>query len=105
MAASAAGIGVWGALLLAPTAREQPPALGAITAPAHDTAALAQWFGGAAMRVRIAALGVIASEGGGAALLSINGGSPQAYRVGHTLAPGVTLAAVGPLDVAIDQDG
>lgn len=104
--AIAIGAGVWGALLLAPTASELPPALDAAQAPQHDTAPVAQWFGGAALRVRVAAAGVIAAgDGGGAALLSVDGGPVRAYRAGQSLAPGVTLDSVAAAAVFIDQDG
>lgn len=106
MAACAVGVGVWGALLLAPTPSQLPPALDVSAAAPRDTAAVAQWFGGAALRVRVVASGIIAGEDGfGAALLSIDGGPPRAYRVGQTLAPGVTLHAVAPTSVAIAQEG
>lgn len=106
MVACAVGLGVWGALLMAPAPRQLPPALNASTAVPRDTAAVAQWFGGAALRVRVAASGVIAGQDGlGAALLSIDGGPPRAYRVGQTLAPGVILSAIGPHSVTIAQDG
>ena len=102
----AAGAGVWAALLLAPVPRSMPPALDPGTPSGQDTSAVAAWFGGAALRVPIALTGLIAGQGGrGAALLSINGGSAQAYRVGQALAPGVTLAGVSERGVSIDQDG
>ncbi|NYT50611.1 hypothetical protein H0A72_14920 [Parapusillimonas granuli] len=106
MLALAVGAGVWGALLLAPKPAAPPPALEAPAATGQDTAAVARWFGGGALRVRVAVAGLIASDDGrGAALLAINGGKPQAYRVGQALAPGVTLAAVAADGVSIDQDG
>lgn len=106
LVALALGIGVWGAVLLAPTPRESPPLLGSIAPSLHDTASVAQWFGGAPLRVRITAAGIIASDDGrGAALLSVDGGPVRAYRVGQALAPGVTLDAVTSAEVSIDQDG
>jgi general secretion pathway protein C len=50
-------------------------------------------------------LGLLSSGQRGTALLSINGGPPKAYSVGHMLAKGVTLSAVLPHGVSIDQDG
>ncbi|AEC19675.1 hypothetical protein PT7_1135 [Pusillimonas sp. T7-7] len=102
----AAGIGVWSALLLAPVPRSQPPALDPATPSGQDISAVANWFGGAALRVPISLAGLISAKGErGAALLSINGASAQAYRVGQVLAPGVTLAGVSAQGVSIDQDG
>jgi len=102
--ALALGIGVWGALLFAPAPRALPPMLDTVTSE-QNTAAVARWFGGGALRVRVAVMGLITSDKGGAALLSVNGGTAQAYRVGQTLAPGVTLAGVTANAVSIDQDG
>lgn len=104
--AFAVGIGVWGALLFAPVPRALPPALSSVSALGQDTGAVARWFGGGALRVRVAVVGLISADGGrGAALLSVNGGAARAYRVGQTLAPGVTLAGVAPNAVSVNQDG
>jgi len=105
MLAVAAGIGLWGALLLAPRPAAAPPALASGPAPGQDVTPVANWFGGGSARLRVAVVGLIASGERGAALLSINGGKPEAYRVGQTLAQGVTLSAVLPHGVSIDQDG
>lgn len=106
MVAIALGVGGWGAVLLAPAPREAPPVLDAIMPQLHDTQPVASWFGGKALRVRVAAVGVIASDDGrGAALLSVDAGPVRAYRVGQSLAPGVTLDAVTATSVSIDQDG
>lgn len=101
-----AGVGVWSALLLAPTPQSPPPALEASTASGQDTTVVAGWFGGSALRVPIAVTGLIWADGDrAAALLSVNGSPAQAYRVGQTLAPGVSLAGVTANGVSIDQDG
>src|SRR5690606_16117703 len=63
------------------------------------------WFGGDSARLRVAVLGLIASGQRGSALLSINGAPAQAYSAGQNLANGVTLAAVLPHGVSIEQDG
>ena len=104
--AIATGVGVWSALLFAPVPRALPPMLDAASSTGQNTTAVARWFGGDALRVRVAVLGVIsADDGRAAALLAVNGGTPKAYRPGQTLAPGVTLAGVAPNAVSIDQDG
>jgi general secretion pathway protein C len=105
MLAMAAGIGVWSALLLAPQPTATRPLLASGPAPGQDISALINWFGGGNARVRIAVVGLLSSGQRGTALLSINGGPPKAYSVGHTLAQGVTLSAVLPHGVSIDQDG
>ena len=105
MVTCAAGIGLWGALLLAPRPLPAPAALasGPVTGP--NLAPVINWFGGNSARLRIEVVGLIASGQHGAALLSINGEPPTAYRIGQTLAQGVTLSAVLPQEVVIDQDG
>ncbi|HWK71438.1 MAG TPA: hypothetical protein VNS29_11435 [Burkholderiaceae bacterium] len=105
MLAMAAGIGVWGSLLLAPQPMATRPFLASGAAPGQDISPLINWFGGGNARLRIDVLGLLSSGQRGTALLSINGGPPKAYSVGHTLAQGVTLSAVLPHGVSIDQDG
>lgn len=104
--AFAVGLGVWSAILLAPQAPKSSPLLDTPAAPLPDTRAVAHWFGGAQLRVTVTAHGVIAAaDGSGAALLSVDGAAPRAYRVGQTLAPGVVLDAVSTVAVSIAQDG
>ena len=106
MVAMAAGSGVWTAVLLAPTPRETLPVLDSMVPPVQDTTPVARWFGGKPLRVHVTALGVIAGDdGSGAALLSVDGGPPRAYRVGQSLAPGVSLDGVTASTVSIAQDG
>src|SRR5690606_36923718 len=90
MMAVAIGVGVWSAILLAPRPTESPPLLEVGAAVPTDLSPVVQWFGGAPLRVRVAVHGVIATDAGrGAALLSVEGAPPRAYRVGQSLAPGV----------------
>lgn len=105
--AFAVGVGVWGALIFAPAPRALPPMLEATPDAGPDTAPAARWFGGAALRVHVSVNGLIATGdgSGGAALLSVDGGPAQAYRVGQALAPGVALVGVSAKGVSIDQDG
>lgn len=106
MMAVAIGVGVWSAILLAPRPTESPPLLEVGAAVPTDLSPVVQWFGGAPLRVRVAVHGVIATDAGrGAALLSVEGAPPRAYRVGQSLAPGVVLEAVAPGAVSIAQDG
>jgi len=101
----AAGLGTWAAILLAPKPVAQPPVLASNLAPQLDTSAVTSWFGGGNSRVRVTLVGLIASNEHGAALLTIDGGKPQAFLAGQTIAPGVTLAKIGPDHVEIDQEG
>lgn len=105
MLATAAGVGLWSALLLAPPPAAAPPLLASGPAPDQNITPLINWFGGGSARLRVVVLGLLSSGQRGTALLSINGGPPKAYSVGHALAQGVTLSAVLPHGVSIDQDG
>ena len=105
MLAVAAGIGLWGALLLAPSPTAAPAALALGPVPGQSIAPVINWFGGGSARLRVEVVGLIASGDRGAALLSVNGNPAQAYRVGQGLAQGVTLSAVQSQAVSIDQDG
>ncbi|AVC43071.1 general secretion pathway protein GspC [Achromobacter ruhlandii] len=104
--ALAAGLGVWGAVLFAPA----PPALPApVAAPAPraaDNGPVALWFGrDEVLRTQISVLGVIAAGPDGAAVFSVDGGPPLAWRVGDEVAPGIVLKAVGADAVTLEQGG
>jgi len=103
--ALAAGIGLWGAVLLAPPPRPLPPMLTTPPPAGSGSAPLAQWFGSSAASVKVTVLGLISAGERGAAILRIDGGPPQAYRVGQTIADGVTLARVEQGGVVLDQAG
>src|SRR5262245_9574818 len=81
-----AGVGVWGAVLMAPRSQALPPMLNAPRPAAGDTAALARWFGTSAAPVKVTVLGLISAGPRGAAILAIDGGEPRAYRVGQSIA-------------------
>src|SRR5690554_171875 len=104
--AVAVGLGVWAVILLAPTAALPPATFERHASEKQDLGAVADWFGGQALRVAVSATGVMATDDGrGSALLSINGARPKGFRVGERLAPGVTLHSVYATHVLIDQDG
>lgn len=103
--ALAAGVGVWGALLLAPGPAALPPGLTPPPPARSDAAPVAQWFGGAAAAVKVTVVGLIAAGEQGTAVLRVDGQAPQAYRVGQPLAQGVTLAGVEPDAVVLSADG
>lgn len=104
--ALAAGLGVWVALLLAPSPRVVPPSISFETIAGTDTRPVARWFGGGNQRVRVTVAGIIATgDDRGAAVLSVDGAPARAYRIGEVLAPGVLLAGVTRDAVSIDQDG
>lgn len=103
--ALAAGVGLWGAVLLAPRARALPPMLDAPRPAAGSTTAMAAWFGTSAAPVKVSVLGLISAGAHGAAILAIDGGEPRAYRVGQSIVDGVKLASVERAGVVLDQGG
>src|SRR5690554_380272 len=104
--AAAAGVGVWGAILLAPQPSAPPPALASASIDATNTEAIAGWFGaGPASRVQVMPSGLIAAGKHGSAILAIDGGRPRAYGVGQTLAQGLILSQVLPTGVVVTQGG
>lgn len=74
-----------------------------------DVAPVARLFGasGASESGAIRALGVMAERGTGRgiAILDVNGQHPRAYRVGDTVAPGVTLKEVKKDGVVLSRAG
>ncbi|WZB65635.1 hypothetical protein WJ971_24015 [Achromobacter xylosoxidans] len=73
--ALAAGLGVWGAILLAPAPAALPAAVSAPAPRAADNTPVALWFGrDEALRTQISVLGVIAAGPDGAAVFSVDGG-------------------------------
>ena len=103
--AFAAGLGVWGALLLAPRPAALPPGLTPPPPAATDAAPVARWFGGSAAAVKVTVLGLISAGQQGTAVLRVDGQPPQAFRVGQALAQGVILADVEPDAVVLSADG
>lgn len=104
--ALAAGLGVWASTLLAPKAGALPAAVSAGAPRAADNTPVALWFGkDEAMRTQITVLGVIAAGADGAAVLSVDGGPPLAWRAGGEVAPGIVLRAVAADAVTVEQAG
>ncbi|MGB3706569.1 type II secretion system protein N [Castellaniella sp.] len=103
--AIAGGIGLWGALLLAPQPDPAPPMLAVEPAPAPSLDALAGWFGSGRGRLQVRMTGLMAAGPRGTAILSIDGAPSRAFRVGDTLAPGVMLAEVHAHGIVVNQDG
>ncbi|CAB3631092.1 type II secretion system protein N [Achromobacter pestifer] len=104
--ALAAGLGVWAAVLLAPRPGPLPPAVSAAAPRAADNTPVALWFGkDEVMRTQISVLGLIAAGPDGAAVLSVDGGPPQAYRAGGEVAPGIVLREITVDAVTVEQGG
>lgn len=108
LAALAAGLGLWAALLFAPVPGAMPPAASRAMPTRLDTAPLAAWFGtpptGRAP-LRVTASGIIATGSRGVAVLSIDGSPGQAWRVGQTIKEGLRLSAVEADVVVLDYQG
>lgn len=104
--AAAAAIGVWGAVLLAPSPSRLPPAVAAAPVRQSNVEPVALWFGrDGVLQTQIAVLGLIAQGSNGAAVVSVNGGPPTALAVGQTAAPGIVLAGVDAQGVILDANG
>src|SRR5690554_1292673 len=101
---AAVGLGVWVVILLAPAAELPPATFERHASEKQDLAVVADWFSGQALRVAVSVSGVMATDDGrGSALLSVNGSRPRGFKVGESLAPGVTLHSVYATHVLIDQ--
>lgn len=106
MLACAAGVGVWGAILLAPSPPPAPPALAGEMARAEGIGPVAGWFGaGPALRVQVSSSGLIAAGASSSAILAVDGGKPRAYRVGQALSADLVLSEVRPDGVVVTQGG
>lgn len=104
--ALAAGLGVWASILLAPRPGPLPPAVSAAAPRAADNTPVALWFGkDEAMRTQISVLGVIAAGPDGAAVLSVDGGPPLAWRTGAEVATGIVLRDIAADAVTVEQAG
>ncbi|CAB3956834.1 general secretion pathway protein GspC [Achromobacter piechaudii] len=102
----AAGVGVWGSILLAPRPGALPPAVSAAPPRAADNTPVALWFGkDEVMRTQISVLGLIAAGPDGAAVLSVDGGPPLAWRAGAEVAPGIVLRDIAVDAVTVEQGG
>lgn len=105
MLAAAGGIGLWGATLFAPRPAAMPPALAPAAPRTPDNGPVALWFGkDEALRTQISVLGVIAGNDG-AAVLSVDGGPPSAWRLGDEIAPGIALRGIEAGAVIVEQGG
>ena len=107
IAAAAAGLGLWTAILLAPQPKDLPPALNTSSAPVSDTRSVAMLFGtDGVLDTQIAVLGLIAAGSqGSAAVLSVDGAPARAYRIGTEVAPGLSLVEVSTTGVELDRNG
>ena len=103
--ALATGIGLWGALLLAPQPDAAPPMLATPAPSGRGLDTLEGWFGSGKGRLQVRITGLMAAGDRSTAVLSIDGAPPRAYRIGAELAPGITLSAVHADAIVINQDG
>ncbi|CAM3712410.1 hypothetical protein [Bordetella tumulicola] len=104
--ATATGVGLWSAILLAPAPSNLPPALNTSNDAGSDTRAVARLFGtDGVLDTQISVLGLISAGPQGSAVLSIDGAPAQAYRVGTEIAPGLALVEVSPTGIEVDRNG
>lgn len=108
VAALACGVGIWSAILLAPSPGVLPPAVAAAAPRGADMAPVAAWFGAAPAvqaRVRVTVSGLMSAGPQGVAILSVDGGAARAWSVGQEIAPGVRLVRIEGRTVTLDQQG
>ncbi|WP_323011322.1 hypothetical protein [Castellaniella sp.] len=103
--AIACGIGIWGALLLAPAPAPAPAQLGQSSTSGQAPDAVVAWFGSGRGQLHIKILGLIVGGPRGTVLLSVDGAPAQAYRLGDTLAPGAILDTMTADGISISLDG
>lgn len=97
---------MWGAVLFAPAPTALPAAIAAPAPRAANNTSVALWFGrDEVLRTQISVLGVIAAGPDGAAVFSVDGGPPVAWRVGDEIAPGILLRDIGAEAVTVEQGG
>lgn len=101
--AALAGLATWGTLLWTPTPQPVPAAMQqTLSAP---PAPAGQWFANLPAQVDISLSGLLAGSAGAVAIVSLNGGAPQAVRVGEQLAQGVQLVAIEADALVIERAG
>ncbi|MEO7400915.1 MAG: type II secretion system protein N [Polaromonas sp.] len=106
-ALAAASVGYWGVRGWGPPVTAAPPATALMAAQPGGPQAVARALGGGrtakpaaagtpAAISRYALLGIVASRGGGAALISVDGQEARPVRVGNPIEGGLVLQSVSP---------
>ena len=98
------GAGFWTRLLAMPAAPVTLEAPIAQAAPV-ETSAAAAWFDSLAPRLDIAISGLMATDEGAVAILSVNDGPAKAYLVGEQLGREARLTAIEQNAVVVEQAG
>ncbi|TFY88586.1 general secretion pathway protein GspC [Pseudomonas nabeulensis] len=104
LAAALAGAVVWTPLLLSSAESNTPQATAQALAARSENPAL-QWFSNVATAPQIKVTGVLTGARGAVAILSLNDGPPQSFRVGERVSPGVHLTAIDGDSVEIERAG
>lgn len=98
-----AGLANWGSVLFAPPgAAPDSAVIDAVQAP---PAPAQQWFANLPAQVQVTLSGLIARGVDAVAIISLNGGPPQAVRAGEQLAQGVQLVAIEPDGLVLERAG
>lgn len=96
-----AGLAFWAPRLLAPP--EPAPLVAEANVQVAPTSAAAQWFTNRPAEVEVSVSGVLDAGRGAVAILSVNGASPQAVRVGEHLARGVQVVAIDAQGLTLER--
>ena len=103
MAAAPRGPGVVGWALMEPLPQAATPAARAGAAKRRGTGRRVAGARAARLDVRVA--GALSGAGRGAAVLSVNGGPPQAYAIGDALTGTARLADIEAQALIVEQSG
>ncbi|MGE7991494.1 type II secretion system protein N [Pseudomonas sp. NPDC089554] len=95
------GLAFWAPRLLPPL--EPAPAVAQANVPVAPPSAAAQWFANHPAEVEVSVSGVLDAGRGAVAILSVNGASPQAVRVGEQLARGVRVVAIDAQGLTLER--
>ena len=104
MAAALAGLAWWGWALMEHLPQAATPAARAGVPPSGAEQAAA-WLAPGAARLDVRVAGALSGAGRGAAVLSVNGGPPQAYAIGDALTGTARLTDIEAQALIVEQSG
>lgn len=104
IAAALAGLAWWTVALLEPLPRAAPAAASGASDEGGAREAAA-WLAPGSAKLEVKVAGALAGGGRGAAVLSVNGGPPQAYAIGDALTHSARLVGIEAQALVVEQSG
>lgn len=104
-AALIAGLAWWGLRLTEPLSGPPAAPPAAVATGDNGAAEVAAWLAPGPARLEVQVAGVLAGGGRGAAVLSVNGGPPQAYAIGDTLTRSARLVGIDAQALIVEHGG